>query len=667
MTHEVAYPAAPTAEPQPRAEHRPAPPDLPAGPAADGSRTPAAILVAAHGGRHGDHRGGAERGRRRRARRRERRQHGRRRPDGTARLRRHRDGCTASSPAAQDGQRDGRRTASRTASGTASCSRRRPVAYPVGRRPPARPAAATPSSHGSCPRPARRERRTAPGTASGATPVAPDEPSYVAAGRPAQPAGGRTAPRSRAADALPRRPAGLRPSRRHRRGDPRPPGGDRRGGDRVGEDHAAAEDLPRRSGAGVHGDDRAHPAAADRRAQRRRADRRGARQPRSGRPSATRCGSPTARRSDSRVKVMTDGILLAELQHDRMLAAYDTIIIDEAHERSLNVDFLLGYLKRLLPRRPDLKVVITSATIDPERFAGTSPTRAATPAPIIEVSGRTYPVEVRYRPLLEESVDDRRGGRARPPGPDRGDRGCRHASWSADSPGDILVFLPGEREIRDTADVLKRQRRGGRSGFDIVPLYARLSSAEQHRVFERHTRRRVVLATNVAETSLTVPGIRYVVDTGARPDQPLLDPHQGAAAADRADQPGVRATSVRALRPRRGRHRDPALQRGGLRVAPGVHRAGDPAHLPGQRDPADDLARPRARSSGSRSSTRPTSARARRRPAAGGARRAGPTGRPARPPGSPASGASWRGCRSTPGWRGWSSRPTGSAACARCW
>src|SRR3954452_18762524 len=219
---------------------------------------------------------------------------------------------------------------------------------------------------------------------------------------------------------------------------------------------------------------------------------------------------------DSLVKVMTDGILLAELQHDRSLLAYDTIIIDEAHERSLNVDFLLGYLKQLLPRRPDLKVVITSATIDPERFAEHFADANGRPAPIVEVSGRTYPVEVRYRPLVEESegsedVDD------------EGELVVRDQTEAIvdavrelvrEGPGDLLVFLPGEREIRDTADVLAKLSTRPADAFDVVPLFARLSSAEQHKVFEQHTRRRVVLATNVAETSLTVPGIRYVVDTG---------------------------------------------------------------------------------------------------------------------------------------------------------
>ncbi|WP_279328678.1 ATP-dependent RNA helicase HrpA [Streptomyces sp. OS603R] len=202
------------------------------------------------------------------------------------------------------------------------------------------------------------------------------------------------------------------------------------------------------------------------------------------------------------VKLMTDGILLAEIQTDRELRAYDTIIIDEAHERSLNIDFLLGYLAQLLPKRPDLKVVITSATIDPERFS-----RHFDDAPIIEVSGRTYPVEVRYRPLLEENPDDS----------DDADRDQITAitdaveELMAEGPGDILVFLSGEREIRDTADALNKKRY---RSTEVLPLYARLSHAEQHRVFQQHGGRRIVLATNVAETSLTVPGIKYVIDPG---------------------------------------------------------------------------------------------------------------------------------------------------------
>ena len=217
------------------------------------------------------------------------------------------------------------------------------------------------------------------------------------------------------------------------------------------------------------------------------------------------------------VKVMTDGILLTEMQRDRQLLRYDTLIIDEAHERSLNIDFILGYLRQLLPRRPDLKVIITSATIDPERFsehffaggesgqqgAGGESGQQGAGAPVIEVSGRTYPVEVRYRPLND------------PDNPGEEPRDQVQAICDAldelrtEGPGDVLVFLSGEREIRDTADAL-----AGREDLEVLPLYARLSAAEQHRVFQPHRARRAVLATNVAETSLTVPGIKYVVDPG---------------------------------------------------------------------------------------------------------------------------------------------------------
>ncbi|NYH79621.1 ATP-dependent helicase HrpA [Actinopolyspora biskrensis] len=204
---------------------------------------------------------------------------------------------------------------------------------------------------------------------------------------------------------------------------------------------------------------------------------------------------------DTLVKQMTDGILLAEIQRDALLRRYDTLIIDEAHERSLNIDFILGYLKRILPKRPDLKVIITSATIDPERFS-----EHFGGAPIVEVSGRTYPVEVRYRPLVDDSdeLEDVERDQTTAIG-DAVDELC------AEGPGDVLVFLSGEREIRDTAEALE-QRKPPRT--EVLPLYARLSSAEQQRVFQRHSHRRVVLATNVAETSLTVPGIKYVVDPG---------------------------------------------------------------------------------------------------------------------------------------------------------
>jgi ATP-dependent helicase HrpA len=209
------------------------------------------------------------------------------------------------------------------------------------------------------------------------------------------------------------------------------------------------------------------------------------------------------------VKVMTDGILLTEMQRDRELLRYDTLIIDEAHERSLNIDFILGYLRQLLPRRPDLKVIITSATIDPERFSEHFRDTGGAGAPIIEVSGRTYPVEVRYRPVTDLDNPD-----AEPRDPIQAIDDAVTELMAA-GPGDILVFLSGEREIRDTADALA-DRATGRDRLEVLPLYGRLSAAEQHRVFEARKQggRRVVLATNVAETSLTVPGITYVIDPG---------------------------------------------------------------------------------------------------------------------------------------------------------
>lgn len=231
---------------------------------------------------------------------------------------------------------------------------------------------------------------------------------------------------------------------------------------------------------------------------------------------------------DSKVKLMTDGILLAEISHDPMLRRYNAIIIDEAHERSLNIDFLLGYFKRLLPRRPDLKLVITSATIDPERFAEHFAEPAQDggdeqPAPIIEVSGRTYPVEVRYRPLAQPRTGDG--------GDDEADTGdglededrdpidavCDAVvELAAEPPGDILIFFAGEREIRDAQDTLAKviDRNRSLAGTELLPLFGRLSMAEQNRVFAQSSKRRIVLATNVAETSLTVPGIKYVIDPG---------------------------------------------------------------------------------------------------------------------------------------------------------
>ncbi|WDD94608.1 ATP-dependent RNA helicase HrpA [Burkholderia sp. FERM BP-3421] len=222
------------------------------------------------------------------------------------------------------------------------------------------------------------------------------------------------------------------------------------------------------------------------------------------------------------VKLMTDGILLAETQTDPLLKAYDTLIIDEAHERSLNIDFLLGYLRQILPRRPDLKLIVTSATIDADRFARHFGSDAR-PAPVIEVSGRLYPVEMRYRPIAEDRpaavrhAEGAASGRDRVKSAREAERDLMDGIVDAvdelcrEGPGDVLVFLPGEREIRDAAEALRKHHP---PHTEILPLFARLSAAEQERVFKASNARRIVLATNVAETSLTVPGIRYVVDTG---------------------------------------------------------------------------------------------------------------------------------------------------------
>lgn len=225
----------------------------------------------------------------------------------------------------------------------------------------------------------------------------------------------------------------------------------------------------------------------------------------------------------TKVKLMTDGILLAEIQRDKLLRKYNAIIIDEAHERSLNIDFILGYLKRILPQRPDLKVIITSATIDPERFAKHFGSEDE-PAPIVEVSGRTFPVEIRYRPLSQPA-----GGAASGDDEDissddelEEDRDPLDAVCDAvdelalEAPGDILIFFSGEREIRDAAEALNARLQSNRrlAGTEVLPLFARLSLQEQHRVFNPGSKRRIILATNVAETSLTVPGIKYVIDTG---------------------------------------------------------------------------------------------------------------------------------------------------------
>ena len=248
---------------------------------------------------------------------------------------------------------------------------------------------------------------------------------------------------------------------------------------------------------------------------------------------------------DASVKLMTDGILLAETQTDPLLQAYDTIIIDEAHERSLNIDFLLGYLKQILPRRPDLKIIVTSATIDADRFAQHFASRHG-PAPVLMVSGRTYPVEMRYRPWEESRDHD-----------------LSHAIsdavdelWTGSPRGDILVFLPGEREIRDAAEHLRGHlaHNAYTRQVEVLPLFARLSQAEQERVFETGGAPRVVLATNVAETSLTVPGIRYVVDAGlarvkrysfrSKVEQLLVEPISQAAANQRAGRCGRVADGI---------------------------------------------------------------------------------------------------------------------------
>ncbi|WP_309069726.1 ATP-dependent RNA helicase HrpA, partial [Microbacterium sp.] len=236
----------------------------------------------------------------------------------------------------------------------------------------------------------------------------------------------------------------------------------------------------------------------------------------------------------TRIALMTDGILLNEIHRDRMLSRYDTIIVDEAHERSLNVDFLLGYLKQLLPQRADLKVIITSATIDPASFSRHFASADGTPAPVIEVSGRTFPVEIRYRPLVDTTKAEPGTSPADAAGSVSGRPLAAEEGYDAEdevsaivaalreldreAPGDVLVFLPGEAEIRDAADAVRGAFRDQRAPTEVLPLYGRLSAAEQHRVFERSTvaglKRRVILATNVAETSLTVPGIKYVIDTG---------------------------------------------------------------------------------------------------------------------------------------------------------
>ncbi|MEN9832287.1 MAG: ATP-dependent helicase HrpB, partial [Pseudomonadota bacterium] len=244
-------------------------------------------------------------------------------------------------------------------------------------------------------------------------------------------------------------------------------------------------------------------------------------------------------------KLMTDGILLAETQNDPLLEAYDTLIIDEAHERSLNIDFLLGYLRQILPRRPDLKVVVTSATIDADRFAQHFASSKG-PAPVIMVSGRTFPVEMRWRPFEETREHDLNDAIAE----------AVDELWTGNAAGDILVFLPGEREIREAADHLRKHlsHSAVTRGAEVLPLFSRLSQADQERVFDAHSGRRIVLATNVAETSLTVPGIRYVIDVGtarvkryslrSKVEQLMVEPISQAAANQRAGRCGRVANGI---------------------------------------------------------------------------------------------------------------------------
>ncbi len=248
---------------------------------------------------------------------------------------------------------------------------------------------------------------------------------------------------------------------------------------------------------------------------------------------------------DASVKLMTDGILLAETQNDPLLEAYDTLIIDEAHERSLNIDFLLGYLRQILPRRPDLKVVVTSATIDADRFARHFASSKG-PAPVIMVSGRTFPVEMRWRPFEETREHDLNDAIAE----------AVDELWIGNAAGDILVFLPGEREIREAADHLRKHLSHSAitRGAEVLPLFSRLSQADQERVFDTHSGRRIVLATNVAETSLTVPGIRYVIDVGtarvkryslrSKVEQLMVEPISQAAANQRAGRCGRVANGI---------------------------------------------------------------------------------------------------------------------------
>ena len=270
----------------------------------------------------------------------------------------------------------------------------------------------------------------------------------------------------------------------------------------------------------------------------------------------------------TRLLLMTDGLLLAELASDPLLRRYDTIIVDEAHERTLNVDLSMGVLKRLLPRRPDLKVIVTSATLDVERIS-----RFFADAPILTVSGRSHPIEVRYRktpddaqdPDLPAAVLEAYQEIATEPGPVGG--------------GDILVFLPGEREIRDVGELLQRELR---SAVEVLELYSRLSWDQQSKIFQRGSRQRVVLATNVAETSITVPGIRSVIDSGLARISRYSPRSRPATAAHRAHLAGQRRSAQGPLRPLGTGFVPAAVRRRGFRRTQPLHRAGDTAHESGR-------------------------------------------------------------------------------------
>ena len=380
----------------------------------------------------------------------------------------------------------------------------------------------------------------------------------------------------------------------------------------------------------------------------------------------------------TKVKLMTDGILLAEIQRDKLLRKYNAIIIDEAHERSLNIDFILGYLKRILPQRPDLKVIITSATIDPERFAKHFGTEED-PSPIIEVSGRTFPVEIRYRPLSQPAGGASAGDDEDISSDDEleEDRDPLDAVCDAvdelalEAPGDILIFFSGEREIRDAAEALNARIQSNRrlAGTEVLPLFARLSLQEQHKVFHPGRNRRIVLATNVAETSLTVPGIKYVMDTGTA----RISRYSHRTKVQRLPIERVSQASANQRSGRCGRVSDGIAIRlyseEDYESRPQFTGSRDPAHQPRGRHPADDRhgrgPRPQGRGELPLRGAAGLAGHQRRRDTAPGARRlelppasrthsraAQATVRAATAAGSPPSGRNWRSCRWIRGWAG---------------